>query len=91
MTSYKKDDSVFTRSGMGGSPGDSNGIYKEKGANVGGGGSILCAFPQDNVHGVTLPNTRGDTMAGSDTNLSHSLSGSSAVQRQRGKVERSGI
>lgn len=91
MTSYKKEDNEFTRSGLGGRPGDSNGIEREKGANVGGGGTVLCAYPQDNVHGVDLPNTMGEKMAGSVTNLSHSLSGAGAVQRQKGKVEHSGI
>lgn len=92
MTSYKKEDNVFTRSGMGGKPGDSEGLKTTKGANVGGGGSILHAFPQDNVHGVDLPDCHyGEPMGGSETNLSHSLSGASAVQRQKGKVERSGI
>lgn len=91
MTSYKKEDNVFTRNGLGGRPGESNGVEREKGGNVGGGGTILCAYPQDNVHGVELPGTMGEGMGGSETNLSHSLSGASAVQRQKGKVERSGI
>lgn len=91
MTAYQKDSSVFTRSGMGGSPGETSSQKSTKGANVGGGGSILVAHGQDNVHGVDLPDTMGCAMGGSDTSLSHSLSGSSAVQRQRGKVEKSGI
>jgi hypothetical protein len=91
LTSYSKQSSEFTRSGMGGKPGDSDMVKTVKGANVGGGGKILIPFPQDNVHGVDLPNCMGDTMAGSDANLGHSLSGASAVQRQKGKVENSGI
>lgn len=91
MTSYKKEDNVFTRNPLGGKPGESEGLERSKGVNVGGGGTMLSAFPQDNVHGVELPDERGCAMGGSETNLSHSLSGASAVQRQRGKVERSGI
>lgn len=87
MTSYSKQNSEFTRSGMGGSPGESQGLKRSKGSNVGGGGTILIAYPQDNVHGVDLPNCTGDDMGGSDTNLSHSLSGASAVQRQSGKIK----
>lgn len=55
------------------------------------GGTINCAYPQDNVHGYSVENSMGGSMGGSDTNLSHSLSGASAVQRQKGKAENSGI
>ncbi len=91
MASYKKEDNVFTRNPLGGRPGETECLEREKGANVGGGGTILSAFPQDNVHGVELPNTMGKELKGSETNLSHSLSGASAVQRQTGKRENSGI
>ena len=88
MASGSKSDSVFSTNTMGGSPGDSNGLKRSKGGNVGGGGTVLSAYPQDNVHGVDLPGTYcDDGMRGSDTNLSHSLSGASAVQRQTGKVK----
>ncbi len=90
MTSYKKEDNVFTRNPLGGRPGESEGLVRMKGTIVGGGGTMLSAYPMDNVHGVDLPDEHGGTMGGSETNLSHSLSGASAVQRQRGKVERSG-
>jgi len=91
MASYPKEDNVFTRNPLGGKPGKTDCEVSTKGANVGGGGSILAAFPQDNVHGVDLPNTMGKALKGSDSNLSHSLTGASAVQRQTGKVENSGI
>lgn len=67
--------SQFTKSGMG--EGKSTGIKTESMP----GGRIMSAFPQDNVHGVDLPNTTGGKMGGSTTNLSHSLRGSSAVQK----------
>jgi hypothetical protein len=44
-------------------------------------GSILSAYPQDNAGNMSLPDTRGGKMGGSTTNLSHSLRGSSAVQK----------
>jgi hypothetical protein len=91
MASYEKEDNVFTRNPMGGEPGESKGLKREKGGNVGGGGTVLSAYPQDNVHGVDLPNTTGDSMAGGPSNLSATLRGASAVQRQSGKPERSGI
>lgn len=39
------------------------------------------AYPQDNSGGHKLPNETGKKMGGSTTNLSHSLSGASAVQK----------
>lgn len=39
------------------------------------------SYPQDNAGNVKLPNETGGKMGGSVTNLSHSLSGASAVQR----------
>ena len=45
------------------------------------GGKLMTSYPQDNVHGVDLPNTMGGKFGGSTSNLSHSLKGSSAVQK----------
>jgi hypothetical protein len=39
------------------------------------------SYPQDNAGNMDLPNTKGGKMGGSTTNLSHSLSGASAVQK----------
>jgi hypothetical protein len=39
------------------------------------------SYPQDNAGGHSLPDTKGGKMGGSTTNLSHSLSGASAVQK----------
>jgi hypothetical protein len=86
MASGSKSDSVFTRSGMGSGP--SAGLKR---SSIGKGDTDLVSFPQDNVHGVDLPNTMGGKMGGSVTNLSHSLEGTSAVQRSKGKPESSGI
>jgi len=91
MASGSKEHTVFTTNELGGKPGQTESQKKAKGAEVGGGGSILSAYPQDNVHGVDLPNCTGDSMGGSVTNLSHSLTGASAVQRSKGKPENSGI
>lgn len=82
--------SVFTGNPMGGTPGKTPMIKSAKG----GGGTIMSPYPQDNVHGVDLPNTTGDTMGGGPTNLKHSLTGASAVQTGSGgggKTENSGI
>lgn len=86
--------SIFTGNPTGGTPGDTPMVKKSSGGNVGGGGTILTPFPQDNVHGVKLSDTMGGSFGGSDTNLSHSLKGVSAVQKGSGgggKTERSGI
>lgn len=80
MASGSKTNSVFTETNMG--TGKSEGI-KTDGIGF-GGQKIKTAYPQDNVHGVDLPNTTGDSMRGSPTNLKHSLSGVSAVQRGPG-------
>lgn len=48
------------------------------------GGSIKVAYGQDNSRGMDTPNDTGISMGGGDTNLAHSLSGASAVQRQKG-------
>lgn len=91
MASYKGEDNVFTTNKLGGKPGESAGLKRMKGANVGGGGTILSAYPQDNVHGVDCPDCYGDNLKDGVTNLGHSLSGASAVVRQTGKRENSGI
>lgn len=80
MASGSKDSSVFTGNSIGGSPGESDGV---KTTSMPGGGTMKSSYPQDNTHGVTLKNTMGGKMGGSDTNLAHSLSGASAVQRQK--------
>ena len=87
MASSTKSNSVFTGNPMGGSAGDSDMVVTKSGGNQGGGGKIKSAYPQDNVHGLDLPNTKGGKFGGSATNISHSLSGASAVQRQSGKVK----
>lgn len=76
MGSYKGESSVFTGNSTGGSPGESNFQKSSKMP----GGTMLSPYPQDNIHGVNLKNTMGGKMGGSDTNLSHSLKGASAVQ-----------
>lgn len=78
MASSEKTSSVFTRSGMGDGP--STGIKKEPVP----GGTMMTATGQNNVHGVSLPNTLGGKMGGGTTNLSHSLVGTGAVQRAKG-------
>ncbi len=75
MASGSKTNSVFTETNMG--TGKSAGIYNEKADH---GQTIKCAYGQDNVHGLDLPDTRGGSMRGGVTNLSHSLRGASAVQ-----------
>jgi hypothetical protein len=75
MASGSKTNTVFTENNLG--EGKSAGIVDEK-ANF--GQIIKTAYPQDNVHGVSLPDERGGTMRGSSTNLAHSLTGASAVQ-----------
>jgi len=54
------------------------------------GGTINVAYCMDNVHGVNIPNAMGKELAKSCTDLSHSLSGSSAVQSQRGANKHGG-
>lgn len=75
MASGSKTNSVFTEGNMG--TGKSAGIHDEKAGN---GQTIKCAYGQDNVHGLDLSETRGGSMRGGVTNLSHSLKGTSAVQ-----------
>jgi hypothetical protein len=61
--------------------GKSTGIVDK---SIGDGQSIKSAYPQDNVHGVDLPNTKGGSFRGSPTNLKHSLTGTAAVQEGPG-------
>jgi hypothetical protein len=75
MSSGSKSNSIFTGNPTGDGP--SAGIKKQSVP----GGTLMSAYPQDNVHGVSLPDTTGCAMGGSDTNLSHSLKGASAVQK----------
>lgn len=86
MASGAKTNSVFTSNDMGTGP--SSGMKIEKGPD---GMKMVSSYPQDNVHGMKLPDTMGGEFGGSDTNLKHSLTGASAVQRQTGKAENSGI
>ena len=87
MASGSKTDSVYTRDRNGSGP--STGLKRSKHGSY--GDTDLVAYPMDNVHGVDLPNTMGGKMGGGVDNLSHSLSGASAVQRSKGKPESSGI
>jgi hypothetical protein len=82
MASGSKEQSAFTGNSIG--SGKSTGI-KTKGIGF-GGQKINSAYPQDNVHGVDLPNTMGGTLAGGPDNLKHSLTGTSAVQRGPGSA-----
>lgn len=81
MASEGKSGGVFTGNPMGGTPGKNAGMVSK---SIGDGQNILSAYPQDNVHGVDLPDTRGGSFAGSPTNLKHSLTGTSAVQEGPG-------
>lgn len=89
MASGSKSDSIFTGNPTG--DGKSNGLVRSKMPD----GTMLSAFPQDNVHGYDCPRDKeGGPFGGSDTNLKHSLTGASAVQRGSGgggKTENSGI
>jgi len=76
MTSYKKEENVFTRNPLGGEVGVSEGLIRKKIP----GGTLLSAYPQDNVHGVDLPDCYAGAMPdGSPSNLAHSLKGASMV------------
>lgn len=86
MASGTKSPGVFTGNPMGN--GKSAGIVTK---SIGGGGQkIMSAYPQDNVHGVDLPNTMGGSMGGSPTNLKHSLTGTAAVQDGPGAASSKG-
>jgi hypothetical protein len=52
-----------------------------KTSSLPGGYKDNVSFPQDNASNMKTKNPTGDKMGGSTTNLSHSLSGSSAVQK----------
>jgi hypothetical protein len=86
MASGTKSGGVFT--GNSTADGKSAGMVTTRvggaGAKGGAGQKILSAYPQDNVHGVDLPDTRGGSFRGGPTNLAHSLKGSSAVQEGPG-------
>ncbi|MET4187616.1 hypothetical protein ABIB86_000435 [Bradyrhizobium sp. JR1.7] len=82
MASGNKSGGVFTGNPMG--KGKSEGIVTK---GIGHGGQkIMSAFPQDNVHGVDLPDTRGGSFRGGPDNLAHSLKGTSAVQTGPGSA-----
>ena len=88
MASSTKSPSVFTTNPLGGTPGKSSGEIRKSVP----GGTLLSAYPQDNVHGVDLPDCTGDQegFGGSVTNLKHSLTGASAVQDHGGRGGKSG-
>lgn len=75
MASGSKERTVFTENSL--SERKSTGMKSE---SIGHRQSILSAYPQDNVHGCDLPDTMGGKLAGSPTNLRHSLTGAGAVQ-----------
>lgn len=76
MASGSKSDSIFTKNPTG--EGKSEGMVRKE---IGDGQSILSAYPQDNVHGMSLDDERGGKFRGGPTNLGHSLKGGvSAVQ-----------
>lgn len=52
-----------------------------KTSSLPGGFKDMVSYPQDNASNVTLKNTQGGSLGGGDTDLSHSLTGTSAVQR----------
>lgn len=84
MASGSKDRTVFTEDRLGKGP--SEGLKRSKmNAPSDPGEMDLAAYPQDNVHGVDLPDCYGGKMGGSVTNLAHSLEGASAVPRQKGR------
>lgn len=49
--------------------------------SAGAGFKDKVSYPQDNAGGHKLPDETGCKMGGSTTNLAHSLSGASAVQK----------
>lgn len=88
MASSTKSGGVFTGNPTGGTPGKSGGEIRKSVP----GGTLLSAYPMDNVHGVDLPDVTGDQegFGGSCTNLKHSLTGASAVQDHGGRGGKSG-
>jgi hypothetical protein len=83
---YKKENNEFTGNSIGGKPGESDGLVRKSVP----GGKLLSAYPQDNVHGLDLPDCMGGSFGGGDTSLSHSLTGASAVQDQYNRTGKSG-
>ena len=78
MTSYVKEDNVFTRSGLGKGP--SEGIVDKK---IGRGQTLKSAYPMNNVS-YEMSDERGGSFGGGPTSLHASLKGASAVQDQVG-------
>lgn len=79
-----KENNVFTSNPLGGTPGVSRGMVRNKVP----GGTLISPYTQDNVHGVELAGVEADGMnkwGGSDFNLEHSLKGASAVQDHGGR------
>ena len=60
MASGSKSDSIFTKNPTG--EGKSTGMVRKE---IGDGQSILSAYPQDNVHGMSLEDERGGKFRGS--------------------------
>lgn len=50
-------------------------------SSAGNGFKDKVSYPQDNSGNMKLPDETGGKMGGSPTNLSHSLTGASAVQK----------
>ena len=87
MASGSKDRNVFTEDRLGKGPSTMMKRTRVAEARRSDPGEMdLAAYPQDNVHGVDLPDCMGGKVGGSVTNLSHSLEGASAVQRQKGRI-----
>lgn len=79
MTSYKKESNVFTRNPLGGKPGESDGLKRK--SIMDGNGTLLSAYPQDNVNGLDLPDCYdGGEFEGGINNLSHSITASASDQ-----------
>lgn len=88
MASGTKSNSVFTGNSTGGKPGESDGLKRK--SIMDGNATLLSAYPQDNVHGLDLPDCYGGDFGGSDTNLSHSITGASANQSVAPRSGKSG-
>jgi hypothetical protein len=88
MASGSKERSVFTGNSIGGRPGESDGLKRKK--IMDGNATLLSAYPQDNVHGLDLPDCYGGDFGGGDMSLSHSLTGVSANQSVAPRSGKSG-
>lgn len=88
MASGSKERSVFTGNPTGGRPGESDGLKRK--SIMDGNGTLLSAYPQDNVHGLDLPDCYGGEFGGGDMSLSHSLTGTSANQTVAPRSGKSG-